>query len=85
MNCEDIDCEEMNFERSGPTCLKLQNSDILKDLDKKLLHLDQTQREDLIMLILEYEHLSPDIPIRTDKFYHDVDVEGSKQLKQNSI
>ena len=30
MNCEDIlhvDYEEMNFENSDPTCLKLQNSD----------------------------------------------------------
>ena len=44
MNYEEVDCEEMNFHKTDPTCSKLQNSDILKDLDKKLAHLDQTQR-----------------------------------------
>ena len=47
MNCEEIYCEELNFNNSDPTCSKLQNSDILKDLDKKLSHLDQAQREKL--------------------------------------
>ena len=66
---EEMNCEEMNFHRNDPTCSKLQNSDILKDLDKKLSHLDQTQRDELKMLILEYEHLFPDIPTRTDQIY----------------
>ena len=83
MNCEEMNCEEMNFHRNDPTCSKLQNSDILKDLDKKLSHLDQTQRNELKMLILEYEHLFPDIPTRTDQIYHDVDIEGSKPVKQH--
>ena len=31
----------------------------------------------------EYEHLFPDIPSRTDKIYHDVDIiDGSKPVKQ---
>ena len=76
-------CEEMNFHRTDPTCAKLQNSDILKDLDQKLSQLDQTQRDKLKMLILEYEHLFPDIPTRTDQIYHDVDIEGSKPIKQH--
>ena len=83
MNCEEVDCEEMNIRESDLTCSKLQNSDILKDLDKKLSHLDQTQRDELKMLILKYEHLFPDIPTRTDQIYHDVDTEGSKQIKQH--
>ena len=37
----EMSCEEMNFHKTDPTCSKLQNSDILKDLDKKLSHLDQ--------------------------------------------
>ena len=49
----------------------------------KLSHLDQTQRNELKMLILEYEHLFPDIPTRTDQIYHDVDTEGSKPIKQH--
>ena len=49
MNCKEVDCEEMSFHKTDPTCSKLQNSDILKNLDKKLLHLDQTQRDELKM------------------------------------
>ena len=45
MNFEEVDCEEMNFHKTDPTCSKLWNSDILKDLDKKLSHLDRTQRD----------------------------------------
>ena len=52
----EMNCEEMNFHKTDATCSKLKNSDILKDLDKKLSHLDQTQRDELKMLILEYEH-----------------------------
>ena len=80
MNYEDIDWEEMNLNKSGHTCSKLQNSDIVKGLDKKLSHLYQPQRDEL--LILEYEHLFPDMPTRTDNIYHDVDIEGSKPIKQ---
>ena len=69
----------MNFHKTDPTCSKLQNSDMLK----KLSHLDQTQRNELKMLILEYEHLFPDIPTRTDQMYHDVDTEGSKPIRQH--
>ena len=47
MNCKEVDWEEMNFHKTDPTCSKLQNFDILKDLDKKLSHLDQTQRHEL--------------------------------------
>ena len=55
----------------GPT--KLQNSDILKNLDQKLSHLDTEQRSELEQLIHEYEHLFPDIPTRTDVLHHDVE------------
>ena len=57
MNCEEVECEEINFHKTNfhktnfhktdSTCSKLQNSDIFKDLDKKLSHLDQTQRDEL--------------------------------------
>ena len=78
------DSEEMNFVKSDPSSSKLQNSDILKDLDQKLSHLDSDKRNELKQLILEYEHLFPDIPSRTDKIYHDVDIiDGSKPVKQH--
>ena len=53
MNCGEVDFEEMNFHKTDSTCSKLHNSDIFKDLDKKLAHLDQTQRDELKTLSLE--------------------------------
>ena len=70
-------------ENTDPSPAKLNNSDILNNLDQKLSHLDQTQKEELTQLIHEYEHLFPDIPTRTDKIYHDVVIEDSKPIKQH--
>ena len=73
----EMNSEDMNMIKSDPASSKLQNSDILKDRDQKLPHLDPVQRKELKQLIHEYEHLFPDIPTRTDKIYHDVNVEDS--------
>ena len=70
--------------KSDPTSSKLKNSDILKDLDQKLSHLSSDKRLELQLLILEYEHLFPDIPSKTDKIYHYVElIEDSKPVKQH--
>ena len=73
-----------NFiDKSDPCPSKLENSDILRNLNNKLSHLEPSQQEELKQLIHEYEHLFPDIPTRTDKIYHDVIVEDSKPIKQH--
>ncbi|KAL5005142.1 hypothetical protein ScPMuIL_018598, partial [Solemya velum] len=54
--------------------VKLRNSDVLANLDKKLCHLSEKERNELKDLILEYKHLFPDTPGKTDAIYHDVDV-----------
>ena len=79
----EMNSEDMNFIKSDPALSKLQNSNILKDLDQKLTHLDPVQRKELKQLIYQYEHFFPDIPTRTDKFYHDVNVEDSQPVKQH--
>ena len=79
----EMNSEDMNFIKSDPASSKLQNSDILKDLDQKLSHLDPVQRKELKHLIHQYEHLFQDIPTRTDKIYHDVNVEDSQPVKQH--
>ena len=73
----------MNFVKSDPLSSKLQNSDILKDLDQNLSHLDLAKRNDLKQLIHEYEHLFQDIATRTDKIFHDVENDDSKPVKQH--
>ena len=77
----EMNSEDMNFIKSDPASSKLQNSDILKDLDQKLSHLDPVKKKELKQLIYQYEHLFPDIPTRTDKIYHDVNVEDSQPVK----
>ena len=72
------------IDKSDPGPSKLENSDILRNLNNKLSHLEPSQQEELKQLIHEYEHLFPDIPTRTDKIYHDVIVEDSKPVKQHS-
>ena len=80
------DYEEMNSVNCEPLSSKLQNSDILHDLDQKLSHLDPDKKHELKQLILEYEHLFPDIPSKTDKIYHDVDIiEGAKPVNNIHI
>ena len=71
------------IDKSDPGPSKLENSDILRNLNNKLSHLEPSQQGDLKQLIHEYEHLFPDIPTRTDKIYHDVIVEDSKPIKQH--
>ena len=67
---------------SLPGTAKLKNSDVFQDLDGKLSHLSQSQRQDLEHLLHEFEHLFPDIPTRTNKIYHDVDVGDATPVKQ---
>ena len=71
------------IDKSDPGPSKLENSDILRNLNNKLSHLEPSQQEELKQLIHEYEHLFPDIPTRTDKIYHDVILEHSKPIKQH--
>ena len=71
------------IDKSDPGPSKLENSDILRNLNNKLFHLEPSQQEELKQLIHEYEHSFPDIPTRTDKIYHDVIVEDSKPIKQH--
>ena len=69
--------------KPDPGPAKLENSDIINNLDQKLSHLEPEQCEQLKSVIHDYIELFPDIPSRTDKIYHDVIVTDSKPIKQN--
>ena len=45
--------------------------------------MEPDQQTELKQLIREFGHLFPDIPSRTDKIYHDVDVGTSTPVKQH--
>ena len=50
----EMNSEDMNLIKSDPASSRLQNSDILKDLDQKLSHLDLAQRKEMKQLIHQY-------------------------------
>ena len=63
--------------------LKLNNSDILNNLNCKIAHLELCKREELTNLIYKYVKLFPDVPSRTNILQHDVDVGSVKPIKQH--
>ena len=63
--------------------LKLNNSDILNNINCKIAHLEITQRGELTNLIYKYTNLFPDVPSRTNVLHHDVDVGSAKPIKQH--
>jgi hypothetical protein len=63
--------------------VKLQNTDILNDLDNRLKHLDNDKRDELKKLISEYPQIFSDVPTRTDKIFHDVILENDTPIKQH--
>ena len=65
------------------TPVKLNNSEILQNVDSVLLHLDTSAQEDMKQLLTEFNHLFPDVPTRTDQEYHDVDVGNVQPSKQH--
>ena len=75
---------ELSIDSFGPTdTTRLMNTDVLRNLDSKLSHLSESQHQDLEKLLLEFKHLFPDVPTRTDQIYHDVDVENADPVKQH--
>ena len=72
----------------GPTVkntpLKLKNSVILNNLEKKLNHLSIPEREDLKKLMREYPGLFSDVPRKTTMIQHDIELNWEAPVKQYS-
>ena len=65
---------------TGP---KLVNSQILQNLKSKLVHLTPDKQADIKRLLLEFQHLFPDVPSCTTCIYHDVEVGTAAPCKQH--
>ena len=75
---------ELNSNSFVPTdTTRLTSTDVLRNLDSKLPHLSESQRQDLEKLLLEFEHQFLDVPTRTDQIYHDFDVGNADPIKQH--
>ena len=66
------------------TPVKLDNSQVLKDINVKVSHLVKTEQQDVKDILSEFNDLFPDIPKRTNQLYHDVDVGNAQPIKQHS-
>ena len=75
---------ELNSNSFGPTdTTRLTNSDVLRNLDSKVSHLSESQRQDLEKLLQEFEQLFPDVPTRTNQTYHDNDAGNADPIIQH--
>jgi len=63
--------------------MKLQNSDVLNNLDEKLGHLSDSQQSELTELIDERKDIFPDVPSVTIAAWHDVDPGDFVPIKQH--
>ena len=63
--------------------MKLNNSDVLANLDQKLGHLAKEQSSEIADLIHEFSDIFSDTPSRTDAAVHEIDVGDAKPIKQH--
>jgi hypothetical protein len=72
--------------KTDPCIQKLDNSDILKNIDQKFVHIEPSQQKQLKELVYEFKYLFPYIPTRLDKIYNmynDVVLKSDTSVKQN--
>ncbi|KAL0153620.1 hypothetical protein M9458_051100, partial [Cirrhinus mrigala] len=65
------------------SCIRLNNSAVLSDLDSYLAHLPENQRTGIVQLIGKYDHLFSDVSHQTTILTHDIDVGDSPPIKQH--
>lgn len=56
---------------------------MLRNLDSKLPHLEESQCQDLEKLLQVFKDLFLDVPARTDQIYHDKDVGDAASIEQH--
>lgn len=66
------------------TLTRLQNSEVLDNLDSFLSHLPESAKADIIQLIESNLVLFSDHPHRTSVLCHDIDVQGHSPIKQHA-
>ena len=80
---EELSNELSNSHLSLTDTSKLTNVNVLRNLDSKMSHPQESQCQDLEKLLLEFEHLFPDLLTRMDQIYHDVKVSVAAYFKQH--
>ena len=83
----DIKCKDNpvdgNYEFDVHVSPKMNNSEWIRNIDKKVQHLSASQRNDIKQLIHEFQDIFPDSPPKTSWIKHDVDVGDVRPIKQH--
>ena len=83
----DIKCKDNpvdgNYEFDVDVSPKMNNSEWIRIIDKKVQHLSVSQRYDIKQLIHEFQYIFPDSPPKTSWIKHDVDVGDVRPIKQH--
>ena len=74
---------QMVIEDESRESVKLQNSDVLEHLERKLSHLPVGEREAITQLVREFVVVFPDVPGKTNLASHDVNVGDARPIKQH--
>ena len=82
-NVASISNDSVNSGDPVEKTIKLHNSDVLLNLDKKLNHLPERERTVIKQLIEEFVGLFPDALGKTIAANHDVDVGDAHPIKQH--
>ena len=83
-NHDEDECNSNNSHEKQPDYPnKLQNSDVLNNLNEKLGHLSDSHRSEVTQLIHERKDIFPDVPSVTNASVHDVDVGEFRPIKQH--
>ena len=77
------DMSDISEELMEPLVSKLSNSQVLQNIDCKLDHLSEEQKQNVKQLLLKYKALFSDKPGKTSLAVHDVDVGNAKPIKQH--
>jgi hypothetical protein len=62
---------------------KLQNSNVIDNLEQKIGHLSGIQQSQMSDLIHKWKDIFPDTPSITNAAYHDIDIGDAKPIKQH--
>ncbi|KAJ8018540.1 hypothetical protein HOLleu_43415 [Holothuria leucospilota] len=65
-----------------PSGIMYDNTETLQNLNEKLKHLDEAQRQEIVQIIGRYPRVFRSTPGRTTLVEHDVDVKDSPPIKQ---
>ena len=79
----EVDQNDNDDDKQYEYPMKLQNSDVLANLDEKLGHLSDNVPCELKQLIQEREDIFPDITSKINAADHDVDVGDYKAIRQH--